>query len=625
MPTTDQTSQPAPTVKTGSRRRESAFVELTELAATCKSSNAVLHEALRIIADDFQSPYACVQASSPTGTIHDHVETNEGAGTWSRIVEASALEASNSGIATARLYEVGEGRVRVGVLSAPIRAENLSYSGAAALVTGCRTEAEAQKKLFELRAMLALVNALPSVLPGNQADGVQDDMLKALSKTADYQTLTELAFAITNGVKSKFGCDQAILGRVRGSRVAILSISGMDGVFHRSPGSHLIRQAMEECLDTGDIISCHVGTSWTSAADAVDYRLHRQWHSAIAGGAVASIPLQVGGETVAIVSVVRQGSERFTRKELEMISDTVSPFAPTLPMVYRASRGVTAHILSRARLLIRQAFQPKQWGRKLAFVATMALFSWFALGTMDYQISVPCAIQANDVRHFAAPFDGTIASAAVSIGDRVQANQVLYEMDTADLRLELSQLDADIEVARLELSQALADDDVAAASLARGKLRVLDTQRATVAEKIRQAKVVSPCDGVVVEGELKRRVGEVVPLGTTLLKIAADDSWRVELRVPEEDVLEFGEGTHGRFATLARPADEIQCAVERIHPTSEANEGKNIFVVRANVTDHPEWMRVGMEGVATMDIGQRRVWWVTLHRLIDFVRLHTWR
>jgi hypothetical protein len=29
-----------------------------------------------------------------------------------------------------------------------------------------------------------------------------------------------------------------------------------------------------------------------------------------------------------------------------------------------------------------------------------------------------------------------------------------------------------------------------------------------------------------------------------------------------------------------------------------------------------------MDGVAKIDVGRRRVWWVSLHRAINFARLH---
>jgi hypothetical protein len=56
----------------------------------------------------------------------------------------------------------------------------------------------------------------------------------------------------------------------------------------------------------------------------------------------------------------------------------------------------------------------------------------------------------------------------------------------------------------------------------------------------------------------------------------------------------------------------------------QPRNGKNVFIAEATVEDNPAWMRAGMEGVARIDAGTRRVWWVALHRMIDYLRLTFW-
>ena len=397
----------------------------------------------------------------------------------------------------------------------------------------------------------------------------------------------------------------------------------MDGVFQRSPGTQIIRQAMEECLDVDDVVTAQVGSPG-DAASAVDYRLHRQWLTSVGGGAVASVPLRVGEKTLAVLSVMRRGDNRFGSGELDEILQTVTPFAPTLPLVDRAGRGLMRHALAVAGRGLRSALAPQRWGRKLAFVLAISVASWFAVGDVNYRLSVPCQIQANSVRHFAAPFDGTIAAFHVREGDRVAAGQLLFEMDIAELELRRRQLLSDQAVAELERSQALADDDIMAAALAQARMQVLQAEADIVSRKIRQARCYAPAAGTVIGGELAQRVGEVVPIGETLVELATDEDWVVELAVREADILEMRPGIVGGFATMARPSESVGCRVERVDPAATARDGNNVFLVRARVSDNPQWMRVGMEGIATLELGERRVWWVALHRVVDFVRLQWW-
>jgi len=125
-------------------------------------------------------------------------------------------------------------------------------------------------------------------------------------------------------------------------------------------------------------------------------------------------------------------------------------------------------------------------------------------------------------------------------------------------------------------------------------------------------------------GDVERRVGEVVALGQSLLEFAPNGSWAVEARVPSRDAQLITPGQTGHFVTLARPDEPIDCRVERLAPTATVLDGETVYVTRARVADDATWKLAGMDGVATIQVGRRPVWWITLHRFIDFVRLHFW-
>jgi hypothetical protein len=84
------------------------------------------------------------------------------------------------------------------------------------------------------------------------------------------------------------------------------------------------------------------------------------------------------------------------------------------------------------------------------------------------------------------------------------------------------------------------------------------------------------------------------------------------------------EGDAGWFVCNARPELAHNCRVRLVHPAAQSEKGETTFVVEASAEERPDWMRVGMEGVARLDTGRRPIWWVYLHRIIDFVRLHVW-
>jgi multidrug resistance efflux pump len=174
------------------------------------------------------------------------------------------------------------------------------------------------------------------------------------------------------------------------------------------------------------------------------------------------------------------------------------------------------------------------------------------------------------------------------------------------------------------VNQALAAEDVKLAALAGAEIRVVQAELAITRHNLAEAQVRASSDGTVVSGELSKRIGEVVAMGAPLLEFVPAGDWSVELLVPETAATDLKVGFEGRFACTARPGEPLDCKIARIRPSSEPVDDKNVFIAEATVEGNPAWMRAGMEGVAHIDAGKRRVWWVALHRMIDYLRLNFW-
>jgi len=116
----------------------------------------------------------------------------------------------------------------------------------------------------------------------------------------------------------------------------------------------------------------------------------------------------------------------------------------------------------------------------------------------------------------------------------------------------------------------------------------------------------------------------VTVLGDPLFAVAALDGWMLELRIGEADVGDVRAELVGRFAPLARPEQPQSFSISRIRPQAEIQGQLNVYVAEAEAALPFAWMRPGMEGVAKIEVGRRRVWWVVLHRATDYLRLKLW-
>ena len=599
---------------------------IIDLTDECRSVTAFYRGAFDAICRHFGPFSAAMNLSNAAESLDEQWAAGDGSSSaWQRLTQSTNLEAETNGVALARLYDIDGTDSRVAVLSVPIR-DDRGHTGAVAIVVPCADRAAAEADLFELRSLSLLACALASsVHKTSECDPASpDNALRALAKATRFTSLTEMAFAITNGLKTKFQCDQVILGKVDGGRVRIVSMSGLDALYPRSPGCRLIRQAMEECLDSGRVVVSAPRGDWSDPAAHRDFRLHRQWRSSIGDSAVASIPLLADDACVAVLSLVRPGSVSFQSGELKEVEQLASVYGPALQLVARASRNWFAQTRESLRESCAWLFARNRWGRQAVAGAVVLLVAWFLLGTVNYHISMPCQVIPTQVRHFGAPFEGVLASAHVEAGDEVKKGQLLFAMDTRELDLLQRELESEAAVAELEISHAMAQQQIDAAAVARARLGVIRARLASVAQRMAMSEVRAPADGTIMAGDANDLVGDVVALGRSLLEFAPYDNWAVELRVDGSHGTLVREGQYGRFVTVASPDQPVCCTVDRVQPTATVVDGKHVFVARARLGGNATWNLAGMDGVATLEVGPRRVWWVTLHRLIDFVRLHFW-
>ncbi len=609
-----------------SRRREpDVFPRLAELAQQYRAPTGFYRASLDVLATHFRSHVSAMHVCQPSASLDEKYATGQySEGAWQRLLQSIILESQADERAIARLYDIDGTRQRIAILAVPLHDEQ-KYRGACALVVDCRDRRDAEAKLFELRTLFVLICQLASsIRPVYERAGGGADSQRALARAARFGSVTELAFAITNGMKTKFQCDQVALGKVRGGSIRLWSLSGMDGLYPRSPGSRLICQAMEECVDSGRTIYSRASNDWSASELRQDYRLHRQWRTAIGDAAVASIPLLVDQQCVAVLSVTRPGSVGFRGGELEEIEQLVSAYAPALQLVERATRGWLAQTRDTVREGLLWLVARNCWGRRVTALAVVALVTWFCFGTIDYHVSTPCQLKPSRLLHCAAPFEGILRTAHVDVGDVVEEGQLLFAMDTRDLELQRQELQSELAVLELEISQAAASQQLEPAALARAKMQVAQAKLSGIERRIELAEVRAPADGTIMAGDIEQREGDMVRLGDPLLEFAPHGSWEVDLQVRSSDAQLVSAGQTGRFATLARPDQTVACRVQRVEPAATVAGGKSVYVARAEIESGPDWSLAGMDGMATIEVGKRRVWWVVLHRALDYLRLHFW-
>ena len=501
--------------------------------------------------------------------------------------------------------------------------------GTALFAVAANTQGELDLKRIELQNSFTQVlqcitaRALENNKSQTPERNAADTELDLAARTSRYGSTREFAFALVNSMARRFECQQVAFGITKGTGIQLQAISGKDHFKASSPGMVDIQQAMEESLDAGRTVSYQPH----GLTDKHHPRpVHQQW-SASTNCAVCSFPLLVDDDCIAVVSLARDIETGFSEKDLNEIEQTVAPLSPAVEMAIRGDRSLSEHVKQSGVSVWKQIRQPKsKAGKRARFLALFAACI-FLFGWAPHRPTTPCAVVPAGMTQELTPFDMRLVEAPVRSGDRVRAGQVLASFDTRELVLERGRLESQREQAEVDVRAALVKGDVATASMAKANAAVFETQLQTVLEKIERCTIRAPRDGMIVQAELDRRVGQIFPQGEKILAFAPMDSFELELHIPEYQARQIEAGQTGAFASSAGPGYDFDYTVESISGSAELINGANVFVARAKLdgqADELHSLRQGMEGFGKTHTGWRPIPWIAFHRVFNYARSCLW-
>ena len=602
------------------------YGEVAALALECASRPEYFSRVLKLLAQTFASPFAAIYVRANTEVFEDH--WHQGATDpkfWRPVVQDALTAVLSSREPSARLLSARQSSLTLGLITVPLLRAADDSEGALSLVAKM-SEQQVRESVSVLESLAAVMMQSARDIRQAPTEGgaASLDSGSGLAKAATCESPEELAFSLTASLRTNLNCQQVAVGLVHRRHVRILAISGQQEVRGRSPGAIAITQAMEECLDEGGPIVAQERTKFSSPTSCDKHRLHRQWHYEARNAPVASIPMKIGDRTVAVLSLQHRHGVDISEDLIERISESIQPFTAGLLLLARAHRGVMRHACESAHASLAGLLGRGRYLRKATVAAALAVIAWMWFGSMNYQVGVTAVVRPAQLRHIGMPYDAVLASVEKRPGDRVAAGEVLCRLDVRELDLQRAELVAELAVAEQEVQRAMAVKTPVDARLAEMEANVMRVRLATIQNRIERATIRSPITGVLVEGDLRTKTGSVLQQGTALMQVAPDDTWLLELRIPDAVCSGIQPGLSGRFASHARPDSTQPFQVNLVQPNAVASDKQMVFVAEAQMQEPQPWLRPGMEGLARVTIGRRPAWWVLFHSAIDYVRVSLW-
>nr|MCU0951534.1 HlyD family efflux transporter periplasmic adaptor subunit [Burkholderiaceae bacterium] len=247
-----------------------------------------------------------------------------------------------------------------------------------------------------------------------------------------------------------------------------------------------------------------------------------------------------------------------------------------------------------------------------------------ALWPTTFNVRAPARAEGALQQVLAAPFDGFVGTVHLRPGEPVRAGQVLLTLQEADLALQRDTRAADLAQHEKAYREAMTGEDAAAIVVARARLAQAQAEFELVQRQLDRAQIRAPFDGVLLAGDFTQALGAPVKRGQELMTVAPDRGWRVVVEVDEQDVAAVKPGQQARvmFAAAAEP---VQMTVTRVAPVATPSDGRNAFEVEGEVTAGAAALRPGLRGFARIEVGERTLGAIWLHRIGNGVRRLLWR
>ncbi len=442
--------------------------------------------------------------------------------------------------------------------------------------------------------------------------------LEVLAATNAHTRFLSVAMALANELAARLQCTRVSLGWNEGAYVRMKAISGTDRFEKKMDAVQRLEAAMEEARDQDEEILFPPGAD--SEAVTRDHAAYAQGEK-VTG--LLSVPVRIDGEPAGVITLERVGSgfSEYDAMAVRVIADQASR---RLADLNASDRWFGARWARAARGWFARFLGPRQTWLKVAAVAGAAFLLFATFVPLPYRVNAKFIVRADALQYLPVPYDGYLGEVFVRPGDIVKAGDVLLKLDTSDLLVEQAAAIAEVrryaaEAEKSEADRKLADFRASRALEAQSQARV-----DLVKYRLARSELRAPFDGVIVEGDLRERIGAPVHAGDVLIKISQLTGLYVEMRVPERDIDLVADSKGAEVAFTTRPEDTFAVTIARIEPSAVADREGNSFVVRGQIRAKADWLRPGMSGVAKIAAGQRSLLWISTHRLVDFLRLKLW-
>ena len=432
----------------------------------------------------------------------------------------------------------------------------------------------------------------------------------------------EAAIGFVTELSGVLKCDRVSIGFVKGRRIKLTAVSNSANFGKKMNLVTSIEEAMDEAVMMKREVVYPVPEDEKTPPVT---RKHEMLVKKFGNGAILSLPFFIRDHYVGVVLLERPDEKPFATTDIEFCKGVSALVFSALLEKKCNERHILAKVCESFFSLTGKFVGAAYPGRKLLVLLAAGLVVFFYVAQGPYRINADSVIEGEIKRIAAAPFDGYIDRSDIRAGDRVKSGDLLCSLDDRDLKLEkLKWLSQKAQLKR-QLQEAEAKHSRSETKIIKAKIEQAKAQLELVESRLGRTRIVSSFEGLVVRGDLSRRLGGFVEQGEALFEITPLDQYRIILKVDEKRIADVGVGQDGYLILAAMPKEKFAFCVTRITPISQSEEGINYFKVEARLETLSDNLRPGMEGVGKITVRQEKLVRVWTRSFRQWLRLFIWK
>ena len=443
------------------------------------------------------------------------------------------------------------------------------------------------------------------------------DVLLQVNQANSFKAL-QIAFC--DEIAVNFKCDRVSLAWVKKTHVQILTMTHTEKISKKMALVQDLEAAMEECYDQDN----EVIYPPTNNARYL-YRAAEHFSRQHDCSAVLLLPIRSNEEVVGVLSLERPPDALFSLDDIESTRLCADLLAPRLIDLEKNSNLFKIFYRRFFKEALSWVFGSRHIGAKLAVIIIFVLIYLGAVAEGTYKVEGTSKVVLSEEKEIIVPYAGILSKVYVKPGDKVEKGQLLGELDTLELRLKKNSLTSEMMISRKEQHIAMNEKKSAEAQMALAKMRQAKAEIELIDARLAHSKLNAPFSGyLIAEKDMSKLLRPPVEKGQTLFTVADQNSFEIEIFIPEDQISDIDASQTGFFATAGHPDLKIPFTIKQISNVAEVNNNRNVFKVRALIKERPKWLKPGMEGLAKVHVNDRLYIWIGTRKALNWLKMQLW-